>query len=254
MSHPCDIIMELIEDAVIAHPNPAVYISGGIDSTILLHHLSKKSEDPIRTYTFGFPDQKNEFTQAKKVADHYGTEHTEVLITDFLGRLPEIQQYMDRPRFNVQAFWLAEKAALDGCETAYIGEGLDEHFGGYWQKPHLDYLETWADHFMWIRPTYEMIHKAFGLGCEIPFTHLPFRETLPYWDPKLQKEYLKIAYKDTLPAFVVDRRKNPGRPDWRALWNRELSKIFPNYAPKDDSEIRAKLNRYTTAIWMGVHQ
>ena len=253
MSQPCEEIMDLISDVIIPHPNPAVYISGGIDSTILLHHLSKKSEDPIRTYTFGFPEQKNEFKQARKVAEHYGTEHTEVLIDDFIHRLPEIQRYMDRPRFNVQTYWLAEQAAQDGCETAYIGEGLDEHFGGYWQKPHLNYLESWADHFMWIRPTHEQVHRVFGVGCEIPFTYLPFRKTLPYWDPKREKEYLKIAYGGVLPSFVIDRCKKPGRPHWRSLWNRELHNLFPHYSPKNDAEIRAILNRYTISVWMGVH-
>lgn len=248
--HP---IVDEIEKVIIPFPKPAIYLSGGIDSTILLHHLSMKTEEPIYTYTYAFFPDENEFEEAKAVAKHYGTVHHEVIINDFTGRFPEILRHLSRPRFNVQTYWLAEQAYRDGRKTCYLGEGLDEHFGGYWYKPHLNYLESWVDHFQYILPAHKEIHNIFNLHCEIPFTDLDFRKTLRYWDPAREKSKLTYAYRGILPDFVVRRRKNPGSPHWRRLWDRELSKIYSNFEPESDEEIRMLLNRYATAIWLGVY-
>jgi len=249
-THP---IVKIIDEVITPFPKPAIYLSGGIDSTILLHHLSMKTDEPIHSYTFAFFKDENEFEEAETVAEYYGTIHHEVVIDNFTGRFPEILRHLSRPRFNVQTYWLAEQAQRDGRRTCYIGEGLDEHFGGYWYKPHLNYLESWVDHFQYIRPAHKEIHDIFGLNCEIPFTYLDFRKTLPYWDPSREKLHLKKAYSGILPDFVVQRRKNPGRPHYRKLWDRELSKIYSEMEPKSDEEIRRLLNKYATAIWLGVH-
>jgi len=247
-------LVELIGDSVRIYPKPAVYISGGIDSCILLHHVTEKTDEEVYTYTYGFFEDDNEWSEARQTAEHYDTKHTEILINPFIARFPEIMHYMDRPRFNLQSYWLAEKAKKDGRETAYIGEGLDEHFGGYWYKPEKNYVESWVDHFQFIVPTHLAIHEIFGIRCEIPFTYLPINETLKYWDPKREKTYLRQAYKGILPEFIINRRKKPGRPTWRTLWDRELCRICPHLNPKTDEEIRVILNRYATAIWLGVRK
>ncbi len=214
--------------------------------------MSTKTDEPIYSYTFAFFKDENEFEEAETIAEDYGTIHHEVVIDNFTGRFPEILRHLSRPRFNVQTYWLAEQAQRDGRRTCYIGEGLDEHFGGYWYKPHLNYLESWVDHFQYIRPAHKEIHDIFGLNCEIPFTYLDFKKTLPYWDPSREKLHLKKAYSGILSDFVVQRRKNPGRPHWRKLWDRELSKIYTDIEPKSDAEIRSLLNRYAIGIWLAV--
>ena len=250
LDHP---IVELIRKSVNPHPKPAVYISGGIDSSILLHHVLEKVQDEVYTYTYAFFEDDNEFEEAGNVADYYGTTHKEVLIKPFIGRFPEILTHFDRPRFNLQTYWVAEKASKDGRGSAYIGEGLDEHFGGYWYKTDKNYIESWVDHFQFIRTTHLKNHEIFDLRCEIPFTYLPIEETLPYWDPTREKTHLRNAYRDILPDFVIERRKMPGRPTWRKLWERELCQLYPHIQPKTDEEIRVLLNRYATGVWLAVH-
>ena len=243
-------IVELINETIIPYEKPAIYISGGIDSTILLHHLTEKTDEQIHTYTFGFKDHPNEFENAEKVAEHYNTAHTEIVIKDFIKRLSEIQRIMDRPRFNVQCYWLAEQAKNDGIETVYIGEGLDEHFGGYWNKPELSYSASFADHYIWIVPTYKQIHEYLGLRVEIPYSSLDARQTIGYWDQKREKQFLRDAYKGIIPDFVVTLKKNAGKPNWRLLWEYELSSEFPDIDPKSDKEIRYYLNKYTIQKWI----
>lgn len=251
MIHP---IVKLLSDAVIPHPKPVVYISGGLDSTILLHHLWEKTDEKIYTYTYGFFSDDNEFKDARKISEWYGTTHKEVLVDNFIHRLPKIQRHLKRPRFNVQIFWVIEQAHKDGRETCYLGEGLDEHFGGYWYKPHLSYVEAWSDHFQYIRPTHLELHDVFGLRCEIPFTYLDFRKTLPYWDPQREKGDLRKIYERIIPKCAIDKRKRSGAPTWKRLWTQYLSEIYPNIKPKSDNEIRWYLNKYTIGVWHRVNE
>lgn len=249
--HP---IVKLLSDAIIPHPKPVVYISGGLDSTIILHHLHEKTDETIYTYTYGFFPDDNEFESASYIAEEYGTVHKAVLINNFLKRAPEVLQYLSRPKFNYQTLWVAEQAFKDGRQSCYIAEALDEHFGGYWYKPDLNYLESWADHFHFIRTTYKEIHKMFDLRCEIPFTYLDFHETLPYWDSGRGKEKLREIYKGIIPESARTKRKRSGAPRWRRLWDREISFQFPGVNPTSDEEIRKYLNQYVTWVWIRVNK
>ena len=170
-----------------------------------------------------------------------------------MDRLPEIQKHLTKPRFNVQIYWLIEQAHKDGCKTGYLAEGLDEHFSGYWYKSHLNYIESWKDHFKYIRPVHTKLHKIFGLRCEIPFTYIDFSKTLPYWDPAREKTYLRRMYRNILPDYVINKRKRSGAPNWQMLWDREISKKYPGINPTSSEEIRRYLNLYTTWIWSRVH-
>ena len=244
-------LVKMISRTIKPGSKPVVYLSGGIDSAIILHHLTQKTDELISTYTFGFVGEDNEFDEAQRVADFYNTQHREILIENMLFRFSEILKHFDRPRFNLWVYWLAEAAKRDGCETSYVGEGADEHFGGYGTKPWVgDYTRCWADHYIYIMPSYRTVHRVFGLRLEAPFTMLDFRETLPYWDPKGEKTLLREAYKDVLPDFVVQRPKNRGGPNWRLFWTRELSRFYPSVQPRSDEEIRNFFNDWTVREWL----
>lgn len=242
--------MDLIRSAVTAEPKPAVYISGGLDSTILLYHLAEKSQEAIHTYTFGFPDGDDEFEPAERVADEYSTIHRNIMIRDILPKYSELLQLSERPLFNLWIYWLAEAAAEDKCLTCYAAEGLDEHFGGYWYKPSKGYLELWADYYVYIKPAYILAHNLFSLKLVHPFLSLDFRDTLKYWDPAHLKTDLREAYRDLLPNFVLNRKKRPGRPDWMKYWERELCHYFPQSRPQTEVEVKELLNLWVTKVWL----
>jgi len=241
----------MISNAVIVGSTPAVYISGGLDSTIILHHLRQKTEEKIYTYTFGFPDD-DEFDYARKVADYYETNHTEILIREFLPRFPEILKHFERPRWNIWIYWLAEQAQKDARKTCYTGEGCDEHFGGYYYKPKKSYLEKWVDHFVYVLPTYNTVHTLFGLTLEQPFTRLDWTKSYLYFDHENMKTHLRKAYRNLLPKFVVERQKQRGGPDYWKLWKRELRTFFPGIIPNTEEEIRNLLNLYATKTWLNL--
>jgi len=217
-------------------PYPAIYLSGGLDSSIILHHLVRDIMDPLSicAYTADFEGvSNNECDKALKVARYFGVNWTPVTIKkdQFIRRLPAIQRLFDIPRFNVWPFWLAEAAAMAGRETVFIGEGSDEVFGGYDDR---DYLGGWAGQIVWVAPTFNAIHDYFGLNLRRPFFDLA------YWQRQVfapsNKNILREAYKDTLPKFILD---TPGQPPAFTNYN--------EFIPKET------LKKLAVKAWLHVH-
>jgi len=240
-------IIQMISEKVIYKEKPAVYISGGIDSTIVLYHLSLKSPEQIYTYHAKFGMDGDECEEAREVADYYGTCHKEIEIADFVETLKEIMKFFDRPRYNVWPYWLAMEARRDGRRNVYVGEGSDEHFGGYEAR---DYLHAWASWLTYIEPTYITIHKHLGVGFEMPFADLDWKDTLPYYSPP-RKQALREAYKGLIPkAFVERDGRPPAFVNYRSLWDRDIKGHFPDYNPETIQDIRNLLQSLATQAWV----
>jgi len=238
-------IVEMIADKVVLKENPGVYISGGLDSTIVLYHLSKLTSN-IKTYTAKFDLVGDECDKARKVADYYNTDHVEVKVENFIERLQEILDIFEKPRYNVWPYFLAEKAKEDGIENVYIGEGSDEHFGGYQNK---GYLDAWVDHQVYVMPTYEVIHKTFGINLEVPFHQLNWEETKK-WHSSPNKKLLVEAYRGLIPDNFLDTKKTPPAfSHYMQLWKSNISKFFPNIHPKCDADVRDILDYIATWNW-----
>lgn len=247
-------LVDTIRSCVKPSPKPCVNISGGIDSTIILHHLTEKSKEQIYTYTVGFTDQETEFAYAEKVADHYGTRHKEIVVKNMLSTYPKILKFMDRPRYNLWPYWAAEQASKDGRLNCYIGEGGDEHFGGYWYKTPTSYPEQWAHLFMYVNPTYTQIYDHFNIKLHAPLhpRNLRFTVTYPYYDHDQEKKHLRKAYRGILPTFVLECRKLNGRKDYWVIWRKELQKYFPGEQPKSIEDIQRLWNLWVTREWLNL--
>jgi len=128
-----------LEDSVRAHfvsdVPVGIFLSGGIDSAALVALAKKVTDKPINTYTIAFDNpQWNEGDIAKRVADHFGTNHTEWLMTPTMAQTL-FQQYLssvDQPSidgFNV--YCVSKLASENGEKVVLSGLGADELFGGY---------------------------------------------------------------------------------------------------------------------------
>jgi len=250
-----NILVETIRSCVKPTPRPCVNISGGIDSTIILHHLAEKCKEQIYTYTVGFTGQDTEFAHAQQVAEHYGTHHKEIVINNMLDRFPEILQFLPRPQFNLWPYWAAEQASKDKRLNCYIGEGGDEHFGGYWYKPQVSYPEQWAHLFTYVDPAYKAIYEHFNIHLHAPLhpRNLRFTVTYPYYDHDQEKKHVREAYRGILPDFVLERRKLNGRKDYWVIWQQELKEHFPNEQPHSEEDIINLLNLWVTREWLELH-
>jgi asparagine synthase (glutamine-hydrolysing) len=113
-----------------------IFLSGGIDSSLVAAVLKREAQENIRTFTVGFDDASvDESHWAKAVARHLGAEHTEFRCTErealqVVTRLPEIY---DEPFSDASAIptYLLCKSARDQVKVALSADGGDEFFCGY---------------------------------------------------------------------------------------------------------------------------
>jgi asparagine synthase (glutamine-hydrolysing) len=113
-----------------------VFLSGGLDSSLVTALLQHYGGGEIRTFTIGFDDPRyDESRWAKKVAAHLGTHHTEKIVTanDMLGVMGEWAELFDEP-FGDQSgvpTYLVSKMAREHVKVALSADGGDELFSGY---------------------------------------------------------------------------------------------------------------------------
>ncbi len=138
-------IRRTLEDSVkgqiISDRPVGVFLSGGVDSSVILGLVRKFAPNITKTYTTGFKVdvQKEKFNAdfklARKTSEYYGTEHHELMIglEDVCDNLEKIAWHMDEPNGNhtaVAIFLLSQMAKKD-VAVVLGGDGGDELFGGY---------------------------------------------------------------------------------------------------------------------------
>lgn len=133
-----------------------LFLSGGLDSATVLTKMVEYTDQPIKTYTVGFPGTRvhDERTQAQVLANHFKTDHREIEFTenDFWTLLPQVAYAVDDLQIDMASlptFKLAQEAQKD-VKVVLCGEGGDELLAGYGR-----YRKTWLPRWLGGRVTRE---------------------------------------------------------------------------------------------------
>jgi asparagine synthase (glutamine-hydrolysing) len=179
----CQELDELLQRSVREHLLSDVplglWLSGGVDSSTVLHYAAAATSEPIKTLSISFLGRSFDETQyLRSVAKQYGSDHQEFDLnpgTDLRGAIEEFAQYSDEPSSDAGALpvWFLSKMSKSEVTVALSGEGADELFAGY--------LTYRANHI------FELVRRSprWSLRAALAATRL-----WPVSDDKISGEYM----------------------------------------------------------------
>jgi asparagine synthase (glutamine-hydrolysing) len=142
-SEACVDLRRALADAVVARRVSDVpigaFLSGGLDSSIVVAHLAEAMGRPVQTFSVGYAGHEgyDETTYARLVAAQFGTEHHELVLTerDVLEAIPAILDQLGEPvgDSSIIPTSLVSRFTRGSVTVALSGDGGDELFGGYWR-------------------------------------------------------------------------------------------------------------------------
>src|SRR5579884_348731 len=204
-------LAETVRAHLLADVPVGVLLSGGIDSSVLAALAAGVSPYRVSTFSIGFRERSfNELDLARKVAQRYGTDHHELVVSpDIAELLPRLARAFDEPFGDSSAIptFLVSELASHHVKVVLSGEGGDELFGGY---------ETYtAD---------QLALRVGGLAARLA----PLLDRLPSSDARVSLDYRakRFARAAALPPlerhhgwkeiFSAAQRRDLLAPDWQA--------------------------------------
>ena len=132
-----DLIKDSIKLRMRADVEVGAFLSGGVDSSLIVSIASKYTPKPLKTYSLVYEDNINFKGEDKKyariISDTYSTQHTEVLLSPqlLIEELPKIVKHYGQPNSAVLSNWFISKEMSKKVKVSLSGDGADELFGSY---------------------------------------------------------------------------------------------------------------------------
>jgi len=128
-------LSDAVREQMISDVPLGAFLSGGIDSTIIVGLMQQASARPVKTFAIGFPDPSyDETPYAELAARHLGTEHQTFIVEPKAWEtLPELAWQFDEPFADSSALptWYVARETRQAVTVALTGDAGDELFGGY---------------------------------------------------------------------------------------------------------------------------
>jgi asparagine synthase (glutamine-hydrolysing) len=144
-----ELVSKAVERQLVSDVPLGAYLSGGLDSSIIVALMTLQTKRPVKTYAIGFPEEGfNEFRYSDQVASIWGADHTQITIEeeDYFKTILELIRFKDSPLSvpNEVPLYLMSKVLKERITVTISGEGSDELFGGYGgiMRSPFDYLRS----------------------------------------------------------------------------------------------------------------
>ncbi len=268
-------LSESVAARMVADVPVGAFLSGGIDSSLIVSLMQRHSTRPVRTFTVGFAERAfDESEDAAAVAAHLGTDHTPIVLgpEDAAGLIPALPDIWDEPFGDVSEIpmHVLSKLARTEVTVALSGDGGDELFAGYnrhawleriWRRaaPLPEWLRRAAARSMdWLPPAAveRSAHAAARLSPRLEVRNPAFKvakmaKVLGAAGP--EEAYLALAsYWDDAEGMVIGAGDSPsvaGRPeDWPALSGITEQMLWLDLVGYLPDDILTKLDRAAMAV------
>ena len=219
-----------VEKRLIADAKVGFLLSGGLDSSLVCAIAASRSSKPIRTFALGMREDAIDLKYAREVADHIGSDHTEVIITkeDVLSALEDVVHLLGTYDITtIRAsigMYLVCKAIHEQTDIRVLltGEISDELFGYKYTDfaPDAEAFQKEAEKRLRELHMYDVLRadrciSVNSLEARVPFGDLDFVKYVMSIDPEMKRNHynkgkylLRHAFEGTyLPDEILWREK-----------------------------------------------
>ena len=219
-----DEITAAVEMRLMSDVPLGAHLSGGIDSSIVVGLMARMMDQPVKTFSIGFPESRYDETRyAQDISQRFGTEHREfVMQADTMAILPEMVRHFGEPFADPAALptWYLAEMTREHVTVALNGDGGDEAFAGYQRyfgdryvdiyrlipgplrrhvlRPLIDRLPTQADRPM--EQSYTAALRGLARGAEVSHAASKVR-----WSTHFQEDEKRRLYNPDMLAGVNGR-------------------------------------------------
>ncbi|MEI8295509.1 MAG: asparagine synthase (glutamine-hydrolyzing) [Alphaproteobacteria bacterium] len=205
----------LLTDAVgrrlLADVPLGAFLSGGVDSSLVVALMQKQCAAPVKTFTIGFDDNNyNEAHHAKAVAQHLKTDHTELYLTSQEARdvIPRIADMYDEPFADLSQIptYLVSALARQQVTVSLSGDGGDELFAGY-NRYHWTHKIWHLSRYLPLKPW--LSQKILGVPVE---SWQRLQRALPFLPARFGDRLQRVAQLIALesPQAIYQQLVSPG--------------------------------------------
>ncbi|PRA58945.1 MULTISPECIES: asparagine synthase (glutamine-hydrolyzing) [Pseudomonas] len=251
-----ELMRTTIREQMMADVPLGAFLSGGIDSSLIVGLMQSLSQQQVKTFTIGFDNPGyNEAEHAKAVARHLGTDHTELYVTgnDALNVVPKLPDIYGEPFADSSQIptYLVSQLARSQVTVSLSGDAGDELFGGYNRYQYLP--NVWRKLKRVPGPARRLAARmiesaspgqwdslASGL---MPITPARLRVRLP--GDKLHK--LATVMRHDTPGLMYDRVVSQWPNAWDVV---KGTRSNPNLASVGDSDFAAWMMRQDTLSYL----
>ncbi len=206
------------------------FLSGGVDSSIVVALMAEESEKPVKTFSIGFEEQDfSELKYARRVAEHVGAEYNEFIVRpNAMDILPLLVEHYGEPYADSSAIptYYVAKETRKHVTVALNGDGGDESFAGYERYAAMKLAEKYRkipgvlrkqilERAIGLLPSDELKRsrirdlKRFVKAAELPKTDRYFR-----WVTAFERDFKAGMYTPTFAAEIENTDARQTLDQW----------------------------------------